>query len=547
MSTRFEIGGVPGRFTETTGPLRAGLVFRVGAADEPLARRGITHLIGHLADPGAHGVVAADVTMFLAEGSADDVRTWLAGIGAALRDLPTDRLPEAKRALSAEAAARHAGASELMAIRRHGARGYGLTAYPEFGLTGLTAEDLKTWKDHYFVRPNAALWITGPYLPDDLELDLPDGRRPARPAVSSALPVTPAYFHGPTGVVVWDTVVPYEPAAVVLTHLLTRELQRRTGHTGVEHTPRADGTTLITVIADAPFDRRDTVLAAVIAVLDRMRDGGFDDADLAAAVGQPDDRPLGRAIDVLLDLDEQAVVTRADVTRVARAAFTAGLLQTPGDTTAEHAGYTAAPIVAAEPVTGQAYPSLADPVHSRVVLSGEGASVVEGTITATVRFDACVAALAWPDGARRLIGADGAQVHLEPALFHGLAAAVPVLDQHLPAGLRAEMAPRDPQSIPRPVLQLPTIGQPARPAAPARPVRSPSGHTRRGYLLNLILCVAVILALSTGTVDPAELQTLSGSHPIDNLAALLFILAFPAARGIWAIHGLVRLHRRRGL
>jgi zinc protease len=578
MSRQFTTDGVPGLFAESGGALRAGLVFRVGQIDEPLARRGITHLIEHLVlhrtgltEHHYNGITAPDFTAFVTQGSADDVRTFLSGVCASLRELPIDRLPVEKEVLRTEAASRDRGANAAMPIWRHGARGYGLTAYPEFGLAGLTAGDLTAWTARYFVRGNAALWVSGPHLPDGLTVDLPDGERQALPAASSVLPVMPAYFPGPPGVVVWDAVVPWENAAVVFTHLLSRELHRSLRHEGglsytatAGHTPRADDTVLITALADGLPAKQDAVLAGVIGVLDRLRRGDFEDAELAAAVKQRCDelvdageqgaRVMWQAVDLLLgraasDLGDQLArtraVSRADVIRVAQTAFAAGLLQTPGGTEAEQAGYTAAPAASEHQVTGQAYPSLSDPARSRAILGAEGATVVQGETVATVRFDACAAALAWPDGGRRLIGADGVQVHLEPTMFHGLAAAIPVLDQHLPAACRAEMAPRDPESIPRPRLALPTIEPPAGPAGPLRaPAALPDPGAKRAYLLNLVICVAVILAFATGTIDPAELRAPSGGHPIDNLPALLFIIALLIARSVWAIRGLLRLYRR---
>ncbi|MFC7532409.1 M16 family metallopeptidase [Actinoplanes sp. GCM10030250] len=581
MSIQFEVDGVPGLFAASSGPLRVGLVFRVGQVDEPLARRGITHLLEHLALHSAgvtdhhHGVTAPEFTEFRTQGSADDVRSFLAEVCASLRDLPIDRLPMEKELLRTEAASHRSDATNLMPIWRHGARGYGLTAYPQFGLTSLTADELQTWANHYFVRGNAALWVTGPQLPDDLRLDLPDGERQAPPPASSALPVTPAYFRGPAGVVVWDTVVPRDTAAIVFTGLLSRELRRTLRQEGglsytatADHSPRADGTTAITALADALPDKQDAALAGVIDVLERMRRGEFDDAEFTAVVkqrcddlthaGQHGGRVLWQAAGLLLDrtpadLDDQLAqtraVTRADVARVAQTAFAAGLLQTPGDTTADDAGYTAAPVTSGGQVTGQAYPSLANPARSRVILGDEGASLVKGEKLATVRFDACAAVLAWPDGARHLIGTDGIQVHLEPTMFHGLAAAIPALDQHVPAGQRAEMAPRDPQTIPQPRLWLPTIKPSAQPLGPLRtPARlgpPASRGTWQGYLFNLLICLVAVVGLTSGAIDPAELRSVSGSHPIDNLPVLLLVLALLAARGIWALRGLLRLYHRR--
>ena len=54
-----EVDGVRTIWAEVPGPLRAGLVLRMGAADETLARRGAGHLLEHLAlfgieRPGEH-------------------------------------------------------------------------------------------------------------------------------------------------------------------------------------------------------------------------------------------------------------------------------------------------------------------------------------------------------------------------------------------------------------------------------------------------------------------------------------------------------------
>ncbi|GIE82509.1 hypothetical protein Aph02nite_84590 [Actinoplanes philippinensis] len=576
MSIPFEVDGVPALFAESSGPLRAGLVFRVGQADEPLARRGITHLIEHLAlhDAGAaghdhNGVTAPDFTVFLTQGTAEEVRSFLAGVGASLRDLPAGRLPVEKEILRAEEAAHHG--DDEMPVRRYGARGYGLVAYPEFGLAGLGAEDLREWADRYVVRGNAALWITGPQLPDGLRLDLPEGERQAPPAAWAPLPVTPGHFPGPDGVVVWDTVVPRETTATVYTRLLSRELRRTLRHenglsctAAADHTPLADGTTRIVVLADALPDKQSLVLDGVTGVLDRLRRGEFGDADLTTVVEQHGDelaqadrrgdRAPRQAADLLLgrppaDLDtalaQVRAVTRADVTRVALAAFAAGLLQTPGDTTPGD-GWTAVPAVSAEQVAGQAYPSLSVPAHHRVIVGDDGATLVEGGRLTTVRLDACAAVLAWPDGARHLIGADGSEIHLEPALFHGLAAALPDLDRRIPAGLRADMAPRDPKNIPRPRLVLPTVRLPEEPAAPSpSPAVGPPPSVRRKYLLNLALCAGVLLAVVTGVVDLAEIRWVTGTYPLAGLPAQLLAMGLVAARGGWALRELLRLREAR--
>ena len=76
------------------------MVFRVGQADEPLAQRGITHLIEHLAPHSAdqplghvNGEVGATLTTFHRQGSADEVTAFVHAVCQGLRDLPADRVP----------------------------------------------------------------------------------------------------------------------------------------------------------------------------------------------------------------------------------------------------------------------------------------------------------------------------------------------------------------------------------------------------------------------------------------------------------------------
>jgi zinc protease len=124
---RTEVDGVPTYWSPQDGDLRAGLVFRVGQADEPLARRGLTHLVEHLSlhsvgRPHDHvnGEVDATTTTFRADGTAEEVIAFLAATCRSLRDLPTDRLALENQVLRTEAAGRASapGAPMLVAVRR---------------------------------------------------------------------------------------------------------------------------------------------------------------------------------------------------------------------------------------------------------------------------------------------------------------------------------------------------------------------------------------------------------------------------------------------
>jgi hypothetical protein len=102
---REEIGGIPIFWAESELPFLAALVFRVGRADERLARAGITHLVEHLALPAQrlagvefNGQVGATTTLFWATGERDAVLRWLEATSSALAKLPLGRL-EAERSI----------------------------------------------------------------------------------------------------------------------------------------------------------------------------------------------------------------------------------------------------------------------------------------------------------------------------------------------------------------------------------------------------------------------------------------------------------------
>jgi zinc protease len=523
MITRFEVDGVPALFAEASGQTRAGLVFRVGLADEPLPRRGITHLLEHLAlhtagvaDYHYNGATMVEHTIFLMQGSAADIVKFFDGVCSSLREPPIQRLAVEKEILRTEASSRRGGANDQLPMWRHGARDYGVSSYPEWGLSGLTEADLRAWAAHYFVRQNAVLWIAGPQIPDGLRLNLLDGQRRPTPAPSSAVPVLPAYFHGPSGGVLWDTVVAPEPAAAIFADVLEREMLRALRQEGglsytvtTDYEPRQNGTAVITALADSLPDKGGAVLGGMVDVLARVRLGRLDDSDLTAVVnhrlesltqaeqqgmrvpGQAYNLLAGRPVQTLDEaLAETRAVTMADVSRVAAHAYANGLLQTPGRSTADWAGYTAAPIFSEHQVVGQAYPSLEDPAGARVVLGEEGATVIDGESVATVRFAECLVMLAWPDGARQLIGPDAIAVRLEPTLHHGLPAAIPAVDARIPPHLRVLMPARSAGQIPVP--------QPRPVAAKAPAGRFAAPDDRRGLILNLAIFAPV--ALITGFV-----------------------------------------------
>lgn len=127
------------------GPLHAGLIFRVGRADETLALSGITHLVEHLAlfgygltDYHYNGATGTTATHFLVRGTESDVVAYLNGVCTALHDLPLGRLETEKAILRTEQNSRGRGANHLLPMWRYGAVGHGLVSYQSGVCSGWT-------------------------------------------------------------------------------------------------------------------------------------------------------------------------------------------------------------------------------------------------------------------------------------------------------------------------------------------------------------------------------------------------------------------------
>ncbi|WP_208301622.1 insulinase family protein [Streptomyces sp. KS 21] len=491
--TTTTVDGIRTVLAPRSGLLTAGLLFRVGRADETLATSGITHLVEHLAlhrhglgDLHHSGATAAAYTRFHVTGTPADVVAYLNGVCAALRDLPTDRLETEKEILRTEAAGRGRGPAHAATLWRYGSRSYGLTGYAETGLYRLTADDVRAWAQTRFTTENAVLWITGDTVPDGLDLTLPSGVWHPAPAATSALPATPAYFRGDERGVVLTAVVPRSTEAglfaEVLGKELFRELRRKGGYSSTasgDYSPRDADSATVTAYADALPQKQDALVGAFVDVFAKLRAGRIEQADLdsvrASALAQFDTPELagcmlpGHAVNLLLGHRNLTVaeakaeieaVTVADLHRVARAVWDDALLQVPGRGV-DRAGLAAAPTDSPELVGGRRHPAVADPgVFLR--LAEDGVSRVSPGQRVTVRFAECSLMQAYPDGARHLVGHDGFTVTVEPTLYHRITPAeLAVIDAAVPPSVVVAMPPRHPSRIPQPAGPGPA-------AAPAR-------------------------------------------------------------------------------
>ncbi len=515
------VHGIPTLLAARPGALTAGLLFRVGRADETLPTSGVTHLVEHLAlhrlglsDLHYNGATANTYTLFHVTGDEDEVVTYLNGVCAALRDLPLDRLETEKEILRTEARNRANGPASQLPLWRYGAQGYGLSSYDELGTRSLTADQVRHWAETRFTRDNAVLWITGDRVPDGLDLDLPAGRRIPAPAATSALPVTPAWIRGDDGHLVFTSVLRRSTAAAVFAEVLGRalfqDLRQKGGYSysaEADYTPRDADFATLTAYADALPQKQDAVVGGFVDAFARLRAGRIEQAELDSARGKllklydiPD---LGAtmlpsyALSLLLGhritgpkehRAELEAVTLADLREVAREAWDAGLLQVP-TRGADWAGLTLAPQYSSSGVSGSLHPSVEDD-DVTLVIGDRGVTLSLPGGLVTVRYDACAAMTTRPDGARHLTGLDGFRVAVEPTLFRDVTAErIAVLDAAVPADAVVALPARTEEEIPRPRERAANrkAGQEAGRKATAG--RKPTGRVTTRFVFTTALAV----------------------------------------------------------
>lgn len=470
-------------WADSEGPTTATLVFRVGWADEPLARRGLTHLVEHLALAGVaadrpyacNGHTAQNLTRFAMTGTPEQATDFLQRVTGALSNLPLDRLDHELQVLRAEEHARPAGVSAVLLARRFGATGYGTAAYPQLGLNRVDPEVVAGWRDRWFTAGNAVLWISTPPS-QSLRFDLPRGSLQPFPEARPLPMAFPAIAHASTAALAIGMVGERAHETVLSAAILDRRLQLTLGHQlGLSYA------------AGASYERLDRALAHVLLTADYVPGRAVDAAQAMAAVlrevaerGPADDElasaqatirsapsPLDGRRALLAELDRAsedrlagldalggddhaqllAAITSQQVTSsVDRLAWSAIMLAPPGvSPSAIHfhaypdwstdmvAGRTIGRRIVA---TGGAAPG------ARLIVGDEGISLVDSLgRAATVRFSRCAAALWWADGRRQLIGEDGVGLTVLPQEWEFADQLVRTIQEGIPADLWVPMSP----------------------------------------------------------------------------------------------------------
>ncbi len=582
-----QVDSIPVVYTEE-GPPLAGLVFRVGSADELLSQRGITHLIEHLAlhrlgttDYHFNGTTAPYFTSFFTRGDPAAVVAFLEQVVSSLNDLPIDRLDIEKGVLRTEEDGRSISMVRQLNLWRHGAVGRGASTYAELGLGGVHPYDLTRWVSRYFTRQNAALWFSGMEPPAGLRLNLPSGaREPIREAVSM-LPTTPAFHPEFPQHIGLHGVVKRSTAAMVFAAVWQRELFRRMRQeNGYCYTPTVDYSVsdatqaAIIAIADIAPELREAALGEFIDTLASLQWGELNPSVLEEVkttsrsalteAGAEASRLPGAAMDLLLGRPimpiealraELEAVTPADLHAVAAEVATSALLLTPAGLTADWAGFARVPDTSEKAVTGRPFVPINDPDYT-LVIGVDGVSVVNKAGPMTVLYQDCQAMLTRPDGARTLIGADGVICSIEPTLFTLPEGMLDTIDQHVPPDRVVRLPSRSPEQIPMPPQDRTGQAVPSddsrsatepgayeAPSQPGAPVSRGLGPVARAGVIVAIVVLGILTAmlvlLTLALLIPAPDADPEG---IVFVQVFFSVLAVACAGGIVGLSFLLRRH-----
>jgi zinc protease len=484
-----EVDGVQVVWTETAAPVRSGLLFRAGRADESLLTAGHTHLIEHMAfssldDPTRrhNGFVGGIVTGFVTIGSVEELPAFISGICRGLTALPDDLLETEKQILAAESARRSYDPIGNLLSWRYGAVGYGLLGMREMGTSIATMTQLRERAARMFTRGNAVLWLTGP-PPSDLRFELPDGVKvPIQPLTELPRPSPSWFVDNGSGGVAAAGMVPRVPASTLFCEIASRRMadHLRT-EKGLSYAPgvtydhlTADTAHLI-LHADSPKERHKELAEAFGEVFGGLEQIDEHEVDVARdqvaermtgiLAPPPDDVALGDVQRAAMDwifgrgfesIDQLAAETSA-VTADDVSAFFAALKSTvmfavPSGVSVRPWMGTRAAISTRAAVQGQEVASMDAPVRrERLVHGAEGVSVrwSDGTHN-TVRYSEIAAALRYEDGGLCLVGLDGGSVTIEPTLWREGRKIALEIGTRVPEHVMVDRGERHSREIPKP-------------------------------------------------------------------------------------------------
>src|SRR5262245_54789629 len=456
------------------------LVFRVGRADETLARAGLTHLVEHLVMPTSrardyerNATVENIFTRFWASGPRDDVLEFLERTVAAIANPPLDRIALEREILLTEAASRGAGPVAGAMGLRFGPAGHGVIASDELGLNSPTAEQVQAWMARSFTVENCALWMTG-RPPRTLDLPLPHGERltPPEPTPIDGLELPAYYPYGPPEVVhaslVAERSVALSMGLDIATERAWQTLRWERGHAyDLFHLyePLNRTTARFDLGVECLERNVSAVAAGVLEVLSGLVENGpsreeldgevashrkasEDDTNVTGSlVYSVDEELLGAEHRTWRQLnDEREQLSPDDVAAAVAEGMRSLLLLLPFGAEPPK-GLALYPTTSTAEATGTEYRPDASRLRkftrtSRLILGDDCVAVISPPDThSVVRLDDCVAMQRWPDGSRTVVGSDSFFVHVDPEAWKGGEEIVQLLDERIPADLVVVMEP----------------------------------------------------------------------------------------------------------
>ena len=484
---RGDVGGVPAFWVDSGRPtLTAALVFRHGMVDESLPTTGWTHLLEHLALHGqgggslhVNGSVSLLHTRFDAYGPVDRVAAALSAVSRWLADPDFAELAREQSVLRAEATFRGRGEVNQALLQRYGARGPGLSAYAEPGLSRANPESLRDLAQRVFVAQNCALFLDGP-PPAALTLGLSSGRAHPTPAALPCGDTLPAGYLIGAGITL-SGVVRRSVAATFLPHVLrevlTAEFRERDGgaYAPWAHYEPVDADAAVVVCgSDANDQLLRTIASTGMAQVERVSRGEFADdlvgnirEQLVQAATDPFSLPTlayRAATDHLcgrppLTLEQSVAeiesVTTEDVIAEAEHLRDSLLVGIAGQATWKRDVPMLCMPSGGQRVQGRARRSRNFPANREALRVGvEGVQVGTPREYRTVRHEEVVGMFAYPDGGREVIADDGWSIRVEPTMWAGGQEAIRRLDEVVPASLHIPMLDRDRDMVPQPLSVL---------------------------------------------------------------------------------------------
>ncbi len=444
---RTEVDGIPVWYSDVPGPCLAGLVFRVGRADESLPLGGVSHLVEHLAlerlaagDYDMNGSVRLLTTDLRISGTQEEAERFLREACESLSDLQLDRLDIERRILRTEAF-RSSGSAGRTMTARFGNGTFGLVDWFELGLRSMTPDQVGAWCRERFNRANAVLWMTRPPT-DALRLPLPEGSLfPPRPLELSPYLVAPAHAHGPPGSMSCSMLARREMPLYVAVEVARRrafdQIRREQGlsYSAFSWEERlGPDDSMMSVGIDALPDHEEDVTARFVALLEAVAAGPLTSEEVARACeasmpwsstnpSRPAFEAARMAVGDLIEhaptgwdeLERQAETLTPEAVATAFAtALETALLVVPEDV---EPGGRFEPVVAEPPsrrMQGRLYVRWDGNTVDEVIASPEGVSRATsiGSIS-SVDYDDCVAVTIDPRGTMWMFGRWGNEVRLD--------------------------------------------------------------------------------------------------------------------------------------